>query len=177
MNRYLLLLPLAVFVVIGFFAVRGLTLDQSTQPSTLIDRAAPEFALLPLPGLGAGLSSDDLTGQISLVNVFGSWCVMCHVEHPFLMELQAQGDIEIYGINWMDTPERGAAWLAEHGNPYDKVGNDETSRTVVNFGVTGAPETFLVDQTGIIRFRHQGPLTREVWERSVRPLIAELRAK
>ncbi len=177
MNRLLLLLPLAVFVVVAAFAIRGLTLDQTVQPSNLIDRPVPDFELAPLPGYGEPFSPADLQGQVSLVNIFGSWCAACRIEHPFLVEIGAEDDVPLYGIDWADTPERGAAWLTEHQSPYDKVGNDEAGRAVISLGVTGAPETFLVDAQGRIRYRHVGPLTRDTWERTLKPMIDAVRAE
>jgi cytochrome c biogenesis protein CcmG/thiol:disulfide interchange protein DsbE len=175
-NRLLLLLPLSVFVVVAFFAFRGLSLDQSVQPSNLIDKPVPQLALAPMPGLGDPFGSADFEGQVTLVNVFGSWCAACRIEHDNLMRIGAEDEVPLYGINWADTPARGAEWLERYGNPYDRVGNDEAGRAVIAFGVTGAPETFVIDQAGRIRYRHVGPLTAEIWERTVRPLVLDLKA-
>lgn len=175
-TRLLLLLPLLVFVVIAGFALRGLGIDQSVQPSNLIDRAVPAFDLAPMPALGAPFLPEDLKGQVTLVNVFGSWCAGCRLEHQTLMEIGAGNDVALYGINWADTPERGAAWLARFGNPYDRVGNDEGGRAVIELGVTGAPETFVIDADGRIRYRHVGPLTRDIWLQTLRPMVLDLAA-
>lgn len=176
MQRVLLLLPLSVFAVVGFFAVRGLTLDQSKQPSNLIDRPVPAFELADLPNLGPAFSPADLYGQVTLVNVFGSWCAACRIEHPLLLEIGRSGQVPLYGIDWADPPEVGAAWLMRFKNPYHAVGNDESGRTVIGFGVTGAPETFVVDHEGRIRYRHVGPLTEDSWRKTVEPLVRQLQA-
>lgn len=174
MNRLLLLLPLLVFGVVAAFAVRGLSLDQTKQVSVLIDKPAPEIALDPMPGLGEPFGKADFLGQVTLVNVFGSWCPGCRVEHPLLVEIGERDEVPLYGINWADTPTRGAQWLDRYENPYDRVGNDEAGRAILEFGVTGAPETFVIDADGRIRHRHVGPLTRQTWERTVRPLVLQL---
>lgn len=176
MNRFVLFLPLIVFAVVIVFAVRQLGNDQNILPSAMIDKPVPEFTLEALPGI-APLTNDDLKGQVSLVSVFGSWCPGCLLEHPLLVEIKESGSVPIYGINWADTPERGAAWLNRHGLAYDKVGNDEGGRTVVDFGVTGAPETFVVDASGRIRYRHAGPLTRDIWEKTLFPMVQQLQAE
>lgn len=170
----LYLLPVVVFGVILAISIPALSRDQSVLPSNLIDKAVPAFELTDMPGLGEALSPDDLKGEVSLVNVFGSWCRGCRVEHPLLVEIQNDGEVPLHGINWADTPERGAAWLSDYGNAYDRVGNDEAGRAVIGFGVTGAPETFVIDAEGRIRYRHAGPITRQLWEQDLKPLVKEL---
>ena len=172
MPRLLYALPLVPLVLLVVFGARGLLGDQSVQPSALIAAPVPALRLEPMEGLGAPLEAADLTGQWSLLNVFGSWCAYCLVEHPFLMRLASEG-VPIYGIDWRDAPGAGEAWLARHGNPYAKVGADPGSRAILDLGVTGAPETFLVDPQGVVRHRHQGPLTERVWRREFAPLMAD----
>jgi len=175
MKNVFVLAPLAVFAAIaGAFAV-GLTRDPSAIPSALIDRPLPEFDLPPIQGFQQGLASADLKGEVSLLNVFGSWCVSCHIEHPVLMQLAASGAVPIRGLNWKDKPGDGAAWLARLGNPYDRIGDDPEGRVIFDLGVTGAPETFVIDKEGRVRYKHTGPITPEVWEKTLRPLIEELR--
>ena len=175
MKNFFVLAPLAVFSAIaGAFAV-GLTRDPSAIPSALIDHPLPEFDLPPIQGLQKGLASADLKGEVSLLNVFGSWCVSCHIEHPVLMQIAASGAVPIRGLNWKDKPGDGAAWLARLGNPYDRIGDDPEGRVIFDLGVTGAPETFVIDKEGRVRYKHTGPITPEVWEKTLRPLIEELR--
>src|ERR671919_2560231 len=123
LRRLLFLVPVIVFGAVGIGLAVGLTRDPSTLPSVLIDRPAPAFELPALEGRSEGLSSDDLKGRVSLVNVFASWCVPCRVEHPVLMKL-AESGVAIYGINYKDPPDQAAAWLAELGNPFRKIGAD-----------------------------------------------------
>ncbi|CCG42513.1 DsbE family thiol:disulfide interchange protein [Magnetospirillum molischianum] len=177
MRRILYLLPVLIFVGLTVLFLKGLTMDPRQIPSVLIDRAVPEMVLAPLPGRGedTGLSTADLKGRVSVVNIYGSWCVACVQEHPTLMALKKQGDVPIHGIDWRDDPEQGAAWLKKHGDPYQRVGADPApGRTAVDFGVTGAPESFIVDRNGIIRYKHTGPITPENWRKTLLPIIREL---
>ena len=177
MKRLLLIIPLGLFVIVALFAVRGLSLDQQNLPSVLIDKPAPDLELANMPGLGNAFTTEELKGQVTLVNIFGSWCPSCRLEHSLLMQIGAEDEVPLYGINWIDTPERGADWLAQWGNPYDKVGNDAAGRNIIQFGVTAAPETFLIDQEGRIRYRHAGPLTPDFWEKTLRPMVLELQKR
>ncbi|TAN55288.1 MAG: DsbE family thiol:disulfide interchange protein [Magnetospirillum sp.] len=177
MRRALFLLPVAVFAVLALLFVKGLTLNPRDIPSVLIDRPVPEMSLAPLPGRGeaSGLTTKDLKGQVTLVNIYGSWCIACVQEHPYLMEYKKTGMVPIHGIDWRDDPALGAAWLKKHGDPYDKVGNDPApGRAAIDFGVTGAPESFIVDRAGIIRYKHIGPISPEVWTKTLLPIIREL---
>jgi cytochrome c biogenesis protein CcmG/thiol:disulfide interchange protein DsbE len=173
----LAILPLAIFLVLAGYFWIGLGKDPHALPSVLIDQPVPDFALAPIEGRDRGFASADLKGQVSLVNVFGSWCVACHQEHPFLMRLKEQGDVPIHGINWRE-PDRkaGPRWLARLGDPYTLIGDDPESRAAIAFGVTGAPETFIVDREGVIRYKHVGPITPEVWKERLWPIVEKLRA-
>ena len=175
MKRSLLFLPVILFAALAAFALVGLGINKDVLPSVLIDKPVPDFDLPPVSADIPGLTSADLRGEVTLVNVFGSWCVACRYEHEFLMSLKTRTDVPLYGIDWKDTPAEGAEWLARFGNPYAAVGNDEHGRTVIDFGVTGAPETFLIDAEGRIRWRFVGPLSEETWQRQFEPMIAQLR--
>jgi len=177
MRRLLYLLPVALFGVLALFFLRGLTLNPRDIPSVLINRPVPEMNLAPLPGRGenTGLATADLKGRVSLVNIYGSWCIACVQEHPYLMKIKQMGVVPIHGIDWRDDPVEGAKWLKKHGDPYDRVGIDPApGRTAIDFGVTGAPETFVVDKAGIIRYKHIGPVNTDVWENTLLPIIKEL---
>jgi len=177
MRRLIYLLPVALFGVLALFFLRGLTLNPREIPSVLINRPVPEMNLAPLPGRGenTGLATADLKGRVSLVNIYGSWCIACVQEHPYLMKIKQMGVVPIHGIDWRDDPVEGAKWLKKHGDPYDRVGVDPApGRTAIDFGVTGAPETFVVDKAGIIRYKHIGPVNAEVWEKTLLPIIKEL---
>lgn len=174
MNRAVLFAPVLLFAVVGIAFAIGLTRDPSRIPSELIDRPLPEFDLAAIERYPGGLSSEELKGDVSLINIFGSWCISCRVEHPMLMELAERQDTPLYGVNWRDPPGAGSDWLDRFGNPYDLIGDDADSRVAIDLGVTGAPETFLVDKEGRIRYKHIGPITPQVWTEVLEPLIAQL---
>ena len=176
-SRILFLAPLLVFaVMVGYFAV-GLTKDPRILPNMLQGKPVPEFTLAPLLGRDdKGFKNTDLVGDVSLVNVFGSWCVACLVEHPFLMALKEQNLVPIHGIDWREEDRSaGPDWLKRHGDPYTLAGDDPKSRAAIAFGVTGAPETFLVDQKGVVRYKHTGPINQKSWDEVIHPLINKLR--
>jgi cytochrome c biogenesis protein CcmG/thiol:disulfide interchange protein DsbE len=173
---------MAFFAPFGAFAVILVTLafslknDPHKMPSMLVDKAAPAFALSSLYDGDAALSSEDLKGQPSLLNVFASWCPACRIEHSFLMRLAGSRGFKIIGIDWKDDRRKGQRWLAEHRNPYDRIGFDEGGRVGLDFGVTGVPETFVIDRSGRVRYRHAGPLTEETWRDVFEPLLLQLRS-
>ena len=176
MKRLLFTLPLLMFVVMALWIavplVRGD--DPNALPSTLIDQPAPDFALPPLPGHDAGFTTADLGQRPVLVNVFASWCTPCLAEHPLLTRLAEEQDIPIYGINYKNDPADAVVWLGRHGDPYAAVGVDREGRVALDWGVYGVPETFVVDAAGHIRFRHPGPLTPDLVDNTILPLLAEL---
>lgn len=175
-KRLIFLLPLAAFLVLAGYLALGLTRDPHVLPSVLINQEVPSFDLAPIKGRDRGFRRDDLLGQVSLVNVFGSWCVACRIEHPFLLRLKAEGKVPVHGIDWREEhPDAGPAWLARLGDPYTLIGDDPHSKAAIAFGVTGAPETFVVDKRGFIRYKQIGPITPEVWEKTLAPMIEELR--
>jgi cytochrome c biogenesis protein CcmG, thiol:disulfide interchange protein DsbE len=169
--------PVAAFAVIALGLGFALTNDPRKMPSTLIDRPMPPFALPALEPPGPGFAVGDLGGKLALVNVFASWCPGCRVEHPTLLRLARDGAIPLYGINWKDKPGDGLKWLKANRSPYLKVGDDGSGRLGIDLGVTGVPETFVVDPTGRIRYRHAGPITEEVWAETFVPLLASLRTE
>ncbi len=154
------LLPVLLFLAVGAALGIGLTRDPSTLPSALIDKPVPEFELASLAAAGIdkpGLTSEDLTGKVQLVNVFASWCGPCRVEHPLLMKLAEDG-IPIQALNYKDQPADAASFLRELGDPYEKIGADDNGRVGIEWGVYGVPETFVIDAEGKIRHKHVGPL-------------------
>lgn len=177
LNQALFALPLIGFLGIGVYLGIGLTMDPSKLPNMLEGKPVPAFDLQALEGRDdLGFSNEDLKGEVSLVNVFGSWCVACRVEHPFLMQLKANNLVPIHGIDWREENRTdGPAWLRRFGDPYTLVGDDPKSKAAIAFGVTGAPETFVVDKQGIIRYKYVGPLGPEVWSETLKPLIEHLR--
>jgi cytochrome c biogenesis protein CcmG/thiol:disulfide interchange protein DsbE len=170
-------LPLGIFMaLVAVFAV-GLTRDPKLVPSPLVDKVAPAFMLPTVEDAGRELQITDLKGQESLVNVWASWCVSCRVEHPFLIQLAESGEIPIYGLNYKDTLPEARRYLDQFGNPYSASAFDAEGKVGIDWGVYGVPETFLVDADGVIRHKHIGVLTPEVWERDLLPKVRELREK
>lgn len=168
--------PLLVFVLLIAGFARSLTNDPRKLPSTLIDKPVPAFTLAALEGGDAGLSNQDLKGEVTLLNVFASWCPGCRYEHPTLVQLAERSDIRIFGLNWKDRRRDGERWLRNNRSPYTRVGLDESGRVGIDLGVTGVPETFVIDRSGRIRFRYPGPLTEDVWHNEFEPLLNSLRS-
>ena len=171
------LVPLAIFLgICGFLAV-GLKLDPREVPSPLINKPAPAFSLTRLDYPGRTVSRDDMLGKVWMLNVWASWCVACRVEHPLLVEFARAKRMPIYGLNYKDERQAGQRWLAQNGNPYDLSLWDNDGRVGIDFGVYGVPETFVIDKKGVIRFKQIGPLTVEVIEGKILPLLKELNAQ
>ena len=176
-------MPLIIFgAMTALFFVALFSGDPSKLPSALIGKPVPEFVLPPVEGLksGAGpvpgFTNQDLAqGKVSLVNVWASWCGPCHVEHPFLTQLAERGDIAMYGLNYKDSASAARRFLGRYGNPYQAVGQDDNGRIAINWGVYGVPETFIVDGSGAIVFKHVGPLDAEVIERRLLPAVEKAR--
>jgi cytochrome c biogenesis protein CcmG, thiol:disulfide interchange protein DsbE len=171
------LVPVLVLAVLVAFFFRGLFLNPGELPSPLIGQPAPVFSLPQLENPQASLTTDDILGEVSLVNVWGSWCPPCWQEHPFLMELAREGDVPIYGLNYRDTHDGATAFLRQLGDPYAAVGFDGDGRVGIDWGVYGAPETFLLDADGTVLHKHINPLTPTIWQRDFMPLIREARAR
>lgn len=173
-RRIAMLVPLAVFAGITVFLAIGLTLDPRQVPSALIGKPAPEFSLPPVQGHTLGLATRDLIGEVSLVNVFASWCVACREEHPLLMQISQDGVVPVHGLNYKDAPADAARWLERMGDPYRRTGADLDGRVAIDWGVYGVPETFVVDANGMIAYKQIGPITPDVWSKTLLPLIRSL---
>jgi len=173
--RILFLIPLVLFLLLGAYFALGLKRDPAHIPSALVDKPLPEFDLSAIEGREYGFSSDDLDGEVALINFFGSWCVSCIVEHPILMEIAKTEDVILAGIDWKDPPGAGAAWLDRHGDPYDLIGDDPDGRAAIDFGITGAPETFFIDHKGRIRHAYAGPITQDIWTEQLKPIVDQLK--
>ena len=176
-KRPVFLLPVLLFVIVAGYFAWGLT-DPDRDPravrSALVGKAVPDFDLPPVDGLDLpGLATRDLTegGQVTLVNLFASWCIPCRAEHPIFMRLAEEDRVRLVGINYRDKPDDAAAWLEDLGNPYERIGADETARAGLEWGVSGVPETFVIDAQGMIRHQHIGPLTPADLERVILPLV------
>lgn len=177
MNRALLLTPLVVFAGLVLYFGIGLTRNPNEIKSVLIDKPLPVLDLA-VPGK-AELRFDNATfaGKVSLLNIFASWCVACRVEHPILLKLAEMKLLPVHGIAWKDKPDDLDAWLKELGNPYTLIGDDVQGRTAIDLGVTGAPETFVIDKKGRIRYKHIGPIDDYVWNNTLQPLIVKLESE
>ncbi|KAB2916393.1 MAG: DsbE family thiol:disulfide interchange protein [Hyphomicrobiaceae bacterium] len=176
-RTWFLFAPIVAFVLLSLVLAFGLTRNARDLPSALIGKPVPEFSLPPVKGRTLGLSSADLKGEVSLVNVFASWCVACRYEHPFFMELTRSGAVPLHGLNYKDRPDDAAGWLDRMGDPYVRTGADLDGRVAIEWGVYGVPETFVVDGDGRIAYRHIGPVARDILDRTILPLVERLRRR
>ena len=176
-RRWPYLLPIAICLAVGVFLYLGLYRDPTLVPSPLVGKPVPQFSLDPVKGRTLGLSSRDLRGEVSLVNVFASWCVACRHEHGLLLALEREGVVPIHGLNYKDAPDDAAAWLDALGDPYTRTGADLDGRAGLDWGVYGVPETFVVDRDGRIAYKHIGPVTPRVLDETILPLVRDLRAR
>jgi cytochrome c biogenesis protein CcmG/thiol:disulfide interchange protein DsbE len=175
MNRLLPLFGFLALVALLAFGIHWNTLHETNEvPSPLIGKPAPEFTLPLLYDSTKSLSRKDLLGQPYLLNVFGSWCVTCQEEHPILTRDIKPLGIKVIGLNWKDQPDDAKRWLGQFGNPYDAVMADEDGRTGIDFGVYMAPESFLVDAQGVIRYKRIGMFTPDLIESELKPQLAKL---
>jgi cytochrome c biogenesis protein CcmG, thiol:disulfide interchange protein DsbE len=173
MNK-LLLIPLVLFIGLVIFLFVGLGRDPHEVPSPLINKPAPAFQLPQLSEPSKTFSAQEMRGKVWLVNFWGTWCIACREEHPLLVEYARTGLIPIYGVDYKDDRAAAMRWLEEFGNPYAAVAFDVEGRTSIDYGVYGAPETFLIDKNGVIRFKQIGPITKDVWENKIVPLARQL---
>jgi cytochrome c biogenesis protein CcmG/thiol:disulfide interchange protein DsbE len=164
----------ALVALVGTFGW-ALNRDPSTIPSALIGRQVPQFALPAVQGRTLGLSSVDLIGEVSLVNVFASWCVACREEHPVFLQMKAENLVPIHGLNYKDRPDDAAKWLNSTGDPYTRTGADLNGRVAIDWGVYGVPETFVITKDGHIAHKHIGAVTPKDLEETILPLIRRLR--
>jgi cytochrome c biogenesis protein CcmG/thiol:disulfide interchange protein DsbE len=168
------LVPLGIFAALVVLLWAGLYLNPREVPSPLIGKPAPEFMLPQLHDPTQQIGSKDLLGKVTLLNVWASWCAACREEHPLLVALARTGQLNIYGLNYKDTRQDAMRWLSELGNPYLVSAFDEQGNVGIDYGVYGVPETYVIDRTGIIRYKVIGPLTEENLRTTVLPLVKEL---
>jgi cytochrome c biogenesis protein CcmG/thiol:disulfide interchange protein DsbE len=176
MRRVLFLLPIALFLVLAGYFWLALTSgrDPHDLPSAMIDKPAPVFALAGIDGAQGVDRAAVAGGGITIVNFFASWCIPCRVEHPLLMGLSQRLGVPLYGIAYKDKPEDTQEFLKQLGDPYRRIGLDESGRVGIDFGVYGVPETYVIDKAGRIRLRHVGPLTADDVAHELAPLIQTL---
>jgi len=168
------LIPLGVFVVLCAFLLVGLWRDPREVPSPLIGKPAPGFTLAQLHDPSKTLGPADLKGQVWLLNVWASWCVACREEHPLLVALAKAKIVPIVGLDYKDESAAGMRWLAQYGDPYSASVVDRDGRVGLDWGVYGVPETFVIDKLGTIRYKQIGPITAEVLEKKILPLVRTL---
>jgi cytochrome c biogenesis protein CcmG/thiol:disulfide interchange protein DsbE len=167
-------IPIAIFVALLLLLGIGLKLDPREVPSPLIGKPAPHFQLPELHQPAKTFSERDMLGKVWVLNVWASWCVSCREEHPVLLDLAANGEVPIYGLNYKDRREDGLAWLKGMGDPYKLSIFDFDGRVGIDYGVYGVPETYVIDKSGVIRYKRIGPLTPEIVKEKVLPLVREL---
>jgi cytochrome c biogenesis protein CcmG, thiol:disulfide interchange protein DsbE len=175
MKRLLWLLPLLAFLGFLFFLVTGLGRDVAKVPSPFVGKALPAFnaPVLGQPGVEQGPQA--LKGEVWLLNVWASWCAPCREEHPLLVNYaKGAGAVKLVGLNYKDATPAATQWLAQLGNPYAMSLVDNTGRIGIELGVYGVPETFVIDKTGTVRLKHVGPLTKDVMQRDILPLLKAL---
>ncbi|MBB6092164.1 cytochrome c biogenesis protein CcmG/thiol:disulfide interchange protein DsbE [Povalibacter uvarum] len=171
MLRYLIPVGLLAALVAFFFV--GLGRDKQTLPSPLLGKPAPAFSLPRVDDPTQTVSNKDFAGQPYVLNVWATWCVGCRQEHDALLAIAARGEVPIVGLNWKDERDLAQQWLRELGNPYVVTAFDQEGRVAIDWGVYGAPETFLVDSAGNVIHKHVAPLTVEIWEREFLPLLKQ----
>jgi len=169
MQRFKLFIPLIIFVILAVFFWKGLSLDPSAMPSALIDDPVPNFELPTVKDESTLVTQDVFKGQVSLLNVWATWCISCRVEHPYLNKLSGEG-VPIYGVNYKDDTLAAQKWLQEFHDPYQLSVVDADGRLGIDLGVFGAPETYLIDQRGVIRYKHVGVVDERVWSKILKPL-------
>jgi cytochrome c biogenesis protein CcmG/thiol:disulfide interchange protein DsbE len=167
------LVPIGLFAVLVGFLYFGLGRDKETLPSALIGKPAPVFELPRVDDLSKTLASRELAGKPYVLNVWGTWCVECRHEHDALMEIARRGQVPLIGLDWNDDREQALLWLQRLGNPYVVSAFDGEGRVAIDWGVYGAPETFLVGADGTVLKKHTGMITLEIWEQEFVPLLQQ----
>lgn len=168
------ILPAAIFLAIVVVLALGLRRDPTMVPSPLIGKPAPEFSLPRLRSPEQTLSLGDLRGRVSLLNVWATWCVACRQEHETLLNIARSGQVPIYGLNWKDDRAAAVAWLDRLGDPYTATAVDADGAVCIDYGVYGAPETFVLSAEGRVAYKHIGPVDAQVWEETLLPLVRSL---
>jgi cytochrome c biogenesis protein CcmG/thiol:disulfide interchange protein DsbE len=169
-------IPLVLFLALAVFFAIGLQRDPRTVPSPLIDKAAPGFKLEQLHQPALAFTPEAMRGKVWMLNVWASWCASCRVEHPLLVDMARKKVVPIVGLNYKDKREDATAWLQKFGDPYELSAWDIEGKVGIDYGVYGAPETFLIDKQGVIRHKQIGPITPEALEKTILPLIRKLNA-
>lgn len=178
-KRSLLVIPGAIFILMLGLLLFGLGRDPNLVPSALVNRPLPEFSLPELkvdPSQDEReIASEDLTGNISIINFWATWCPPCHIEHPYLIEIsEREQEISFIGVNYKDDIDEARLFLDEKGSPFENIIIDLSGSLGIDFGLAGAPETFIVDSSGMIRYRHVGVINHQIWEETFEPIISQI---
>ncbi|GLX79172.1 thiol:disulfide interchange protein [Thalassotalea insulae] len=171
MNKIIRFIPLVLFIALGVVLYRGLSLNPQALPSALVGQKVPSFVLTQLLKPDNTLTEKDLQGDIVLLNVWGTWCVYCKYEHPYLVDIAQSGRVALYGLNYKDDRQDAKQWLVDYQNPYQLSIFDPLGKLGIELGVTAAPETFVIDKQGIIRMKHVGPIDGDIWQQKFLPMI------
>lgn len=170
------IIPIGLFALLGVLLAVGLKLDPRKIPSPLVDKPLPAFSLPTLDNPSRSLGNEDFKGKVVLINVWASWCAACRQEHPLLMEAARAKQVPLIGLNYKDKREDALRVLQTEGNPYDVSLVDADGRVGIDWGVYGVPETFVIDKTGVIRYKYIGPISDEAWKKTLLPLVQQLSA-
>jgi len=169
------LIPLILFIGLVVFLAIGLSRDPQEIPSPLINKVAPAFEVAQLADSSKTFSPASMKGQVWVLNVWASWCVACREEHPVLVELAKSKQAPVIGLDYKDKREDALSMLANQGNPYLLSAFDANGRVGIDYGVYGVPETYIIDKAGVIRFKHIGPLTMNILNQKIYPVLSELK--
>lgn len=175
MKRWYFILPVLVIVALIGLLGYGLTREPGRLPSALIGKPVPEFAVPSVAEADRLVTSDQLTGQVTLFNVWASWCVACRAEHELIAELGRRADVPVYGLNYEDRRGPAQRWLERYGNPFVISAFDPDGSVGMDWGVSGVPETFVIDARGVIRYKQVGPVDRASLEKELLPLLRRLK--
>jgi len=179
-KRILLLIPAIFFILMLGLLLFGLGRDPNMVPSALVNRPLPEFSLprleLDATKIATQITAQDLTGSISIINFWATWCPPCHIEHPYLVEIsEREQAVTFIGVNYKDDLDEARLFLEEKGSPFEKIIVDLDGSLGIDFGLAGAPETFIVDSFGMIRYRHVGVINHQIWEETFEPVISRIK--
>ncbi len=174
LKKLKVILPLVIFLTIAFFLWKGLSGTPNRIPSPLIGKSVPTFDIATLQNPQVKFSNKELLGHVSIINVWATWCYACRAEHSVLMDISEHNKVAIYGLNYKDKRQSALDWLNKYGDPYKQVLFDPKGTLAINFGVYGAPETFVVDKKGIIRYKYTGPISPDAWKDDILPVVKKL---
>ncbi len=167
--RYML--PLLVFLIISAFLWKGLSNDPHQLQSALVGKPVPEFSYPDLLNPSHVVTNQVFLGHVSLLNVWATWCITCHVEHPILLDIARSKTVQVFGLNYKDDGLAAQQWLQKYGDPFQQIIFDPKGTLAIDLGVYGTPETFVIDARGIIRYRYIGPISPDDWQEKIEPVV------